>query len=58
MIQASRQLTPNPGEKLKYDLQLTYRLPMQDAFFSRVRVSLGLDETVPWRIRINWGRRF
>lgn len=58
MLHASRQLAANPGERLKYDVQLTYRLPLEDAFFSRVRLSLGLDEAVPWRVRLNWGRRF
>lgn len=58
MLQASRQLNANPGEELKYEVQLTYRLPMEDAFFSRVRLSLGFDEQVPWRVKLNWARRF
>ena len=58
MLHASRQIAANPGERLKYEVQLTYRLPMQDDFFSRVRVSLGFDQDVPWRIRLNWARRF
>ena len=58
MVQGSRQLTQSVGERLKYEVQLTYRLPMQDAFFSKVRLSLGLDQDVPWRIRLGWGRRF
>ncbi len=58
MLHASRQLQANPGERLKYDVQLTYRLPLENDFFSRVRLSLGLDENVPWRVRLNWGRRF
>ncbi len=58
MLQANRQLAPNPGERLKYELQLTYRLPMEDAFFSRVRLSLGLNQDVPWRLKLNWSRRF
>jgi translocation and assembly module TamB len=58
MLRASRQLEANPGEPLKYEVELTYRLPMQDAFFSRVRLGFGFDELVPWRVRLNWSRRF
>ncbi len=58
MLQVNRQLSPNPGERLKYEVQLTYRLPMEDAFFSRVRLSLGLNQDVPWRLKLNWARRF
>lgn len=58
MLHGNRQLEPNPGERLKYEVQLTYRLPMRDAFFSRVRLSFGFDELVPWQVKLNWAKRF
>jgi hypothetical protein len=58
MLQASRQLAPNPGERLKYEVQLTYRLPLDDPFFSRVRLGFGFNQDVPWQLKLNWARRF
>ncbi|MCH8979113.1 MAG: translocation/assembly module TamB domain-containing protein [Armatimonadetes bacterium] len=58
MLHGRRQLSTQAGTRLKYEVQLTYRLPLEDAFFSRLRLGLGLDQDVPWRFRLNWARRF
>ena len=58
MLHGRRQLSTQAGSRLKYEVLLTYRLPLEDAFFSRLRLGLGMDQDVPWLFRLNWARRF
>lgn len=58
MFHASRQLSSSAGERLKYEVQLTYRLPLQNRVLSRIRFGIEADQDVPWRLRLNWARRF
>lgn len=42
----------------KYDLRVSYRLPRIAGINDRLRLSLGTTQDRPWRISIDWGRRF
>ncbi len=42
----------------KYDLRVSYRLPRIAGLNDRLRLSLGTTQDRPWRISIDWGRRF
>lgn len=58
MLEVSRQLVePNQG-RLKYEVKLTYRLPVKDQFFSKLRLGVGFDQDRPWKFTIDWSRRF
>lgn len=58
MLQVSRQLQETPTGPLRYEVKLLYRLPTSDRFFSRVRLGLGFDQTVPWKFSVGWSTRF
>ncbi|HXH60556.1 MAG TPA: hypothetical protein VNI20_04295 [Fimbriimonadaceae bacterium] len=57
-LHADRQLESTAGQRIKYQIELTYRLPLEDRFFSRIRLGFGFDQDVPWRFRLGWARRF
>jgi hypothetical protein len=57
-VQGWYQLSePRLGPR-KYDLRLSYRLPRIAGINDRLRLSLGTTQDRPWRISIDWGRRF
>lgn len=58
VLQASRQLQQTNSEALKWEVKLVYRLPVADRFFSRVRLAFGIDQSVPYKLSINWSHRF
>ncbi|MDI9635090.1 AsmA-like C-terminal region-containing protein [Geitlerinema splendidum] len=58
LLEASRQFSQTPGQQLKYELQLSYRPPIRDRFFSRLRFTLSQDNTVPWRVGLSWTTKF
>jgi hypothetical protein len=59
ILRGQRQLTETgAGEDPSWELELNYRLPLRDSFFSRVRVGLGIDYETPWKVSIDWSRRF
>ncbi|MFW5697776.1 MAG: translocation/assembly module TamB domain-containing protein, partial [Fimbriimonadaceae bacterium] len=59
ILRGQRQLSETAAdEEPSWELELNYRLPLQDSFFSRVRVGLGIDYETPWKVSIDWSRRF
>jgi len=58
MLQVSRQLVEPQQGKLKYEVKLTYRLPVKDEFFSKLRLGFGFDQDRPWKFTLDWSRRF
>ena len=58
MLEASRQLTPQNNQPVKFEVRLSYRPPTRDAFLSRFRISAGVTESVPWKVGISWTSRF
>jgi hypothetical protein len=57
-IQGWRQLSEPQFGRSKYDLRLAYRLPSFGRYLDRVRVGLGTTHDRPWRLTIDWGRRW
>jgi len=57
-VQGWRQLSSPTYGPQKYDLRLSYRLPKLGPVSDRFRLSLGTTHDRPWRISIDWGRRF
>jgi len=58
MLQVSRQLAEPATGRLKYEVKLTYRLPVKDEFFSKLRLGVGFDQDRPWKFTIDWSRKF
>ena len=58
MLHGRRQLSQPTTGRLKYELELTFRPPLRDKFFSRLRLGLATTQDVSWRIRLSWARRF
>lgn len=58
MLQLRRQLSEPRVGPLRYEIKLSYRLPVSDPNLSRIRFGIATDERVPWKITIDWGRRF
>ncbi|MCH7904171.1 MAG: translocation/assembly module TamB domain-containing protein [Armatimonadetes bacterium] len=58
MLHGRRQLSVPTTGRLKYELELTFRPPLHDKFFSRLRLGLATTQDVSWRIRLSWARRF
>lgn len=57
-VQGWYQLSePRLGPR-KYDLRVSYRLPRIAGLNDRLRLSVGTTQDRPWRISIDWGRRF
>ncbi len=57
-LEGSRQLTATEFGRIKYDLQLSYRVPSRNRILNRTRFFLGADETVPWRFGFDYSIRF
>ena len=53
-----RQLAEPIQGKRRYELKLAYRLPTHDKFLSRVRFGLGFDQDRPWKLTIDFVKRF
>lgn len=53
-----RQLSNPVSGKRKYELKLTYRLPIRSGELSRVALGIGFDQDRPWKLSLNYGRRF
>jgi hypothetical protein len=57
-LDVTRQLTePQFGER-RYELRMTYRVPTPLASGRRLNFSYSIDQDVPWRIGVDWTRRF
>lgn len=57
-VQGWRQLSAPSFGPQKHDLRLSYRLPKLGPLTDRFRLSIGTTQDRPWRISIDWGRRF
>lgn len=49
---------PQPGLKRKYELRLTYRIPVRNPVLSRVRIGFGFDQDRPWKVTFEYLNRF
>jgi hypothetical protein len=58
VLQYSKQLMEPTIGRQKYELKLSYRPPSQTGILSRFRLSVGLDQDRPWKISLDWARRF
>lgn len=58
LLSARRQLTETSFGPLRYEVRLSYRLPSLLPELGRFRVSLSTDQDRPWRIGIEYARRF
>lgn len=52
------QLSEPPQGRRKFDFRVTYRLPVGIGIFDRFRLGLGTNQDRPWRITLDWARRF
>lgn len=59
ILQGRRQLSePIIGVKPRYELKLTYRIPVSKGVLSRTTLSIGADQDRPWKIAVEYGIRF
>lgn len=54
---ARSQVNAPVGGNRKYELKLTYRIPVRDAVLSRTRLGLGFDQDRPWKLSIEYATR-
>lgn len=57
-LQGRRQVTEMQGNRLNWDLRLTYRPPSKYRQLKNVIFSLGADQDRPWKIAVEYGIRF
>lgn len=57
-LQFSRQLSEPADGRQKFELKLTYRLPLSNPILNRFRLGFGVDQDVPWKITLDYARRF
>ncbi|MBA4291942.1 hypothetical protein C0431_03135 [bacterium] len=57
-LEASRQITQQGNDPLKFELRLSYRPPSRDPFLSRARFNISTTETLPWKVGVTWTTRF
>jgi len=53
-----RQLYNSPFVRNQYEVKLSYRIRSQARDLSRFRVSLGFNQSVPWRLTADYSIRF
>jgi hypothetical protein len=59
VLSGRRQISsPLPGEKLKYDVRLSYRPPFRSKALRRFTFSVGTDQDRPWKVSVEYGIRF
>lgn len=59
VISGRRQISsPLPGERLKYDLRLSYRPPFRSRALRRFTFSIGTDQDRPWKVSVEYGIKF
>ncbi|MEQ1932906.1 MAG: translocation/assembly module TamB domain-containing protein, partial [Fimbriimonadaceae bacterium] len=58
ILSGRRQISALPGEKVKYDIRLTYRPRFGGQTLRRLRFSIGTDQDRPWKIAIEYGIKF
>ena len=58
LLQYSKQLMEPAIGRQKYELKLSYRPPSRTGILSRFRLSVGVDQDRPWKISLDWARRF
>jgi hypothetical protein len=59
VVQGWRQiLDPVGGQRTRWDLRLTYRLPTRRRFLDRLAFSVGFDQDRPWKIAVEYRQRF
>ena len=58
ILQYSKQLSEPAFGRQKYELKLSYRPPSRTGVLSRFRLSIGLDQDRPWKVSLDWARRF
>lgn len=57
-LEGSRQLTQTNFSPLKYEIQFAYRIPSGKGLLDRTRLTLGTNETVGWKIGLEYSVRF
>lgn len=59
MLTARKQISdPLPGFRQKFDIRLSYRLPVRNRFLNRLSFSIGVDQDRPWKLSVEYGIRF
>jgi len=53
-----RQLFDPTTGKQKYELKLTYRIPVRTSEFARLAVGIGFDQDRPWKLTLDYSKRF
>lgn len=53
-----RQVGESIDGQRKFELKLQWRVPSNDRLLSRLRLGIGLDQRVPWKITLDYFRRF
>ncbi len=58
MLQGSKQISQPLVGRQRYELKLSYQLPLKDRFLSRFRLGFGIDQDNPWKLSLDWSTRF
>jgi hypothetical protein len=59
VLTGRRELSsPRPGQRLQYDIRLSYRPPVRSPLLQRFRLSIGSDQDRPIKFSIDYGFRF
>lgn len=58
MGEVSRQVTAQSDETQKFELRLSYRPPSKNPFFSRVRITFGATERLPYKVGVSYSTKF
>jgi len=59
ILTGSRQVNePLPGIRQKYEIKLSYRIPVQRRGFDRYRLILGSDQLTPLKLGVEYSTRF
>lgn len=59
VLSGRRQISnPQPGERPKYDIRLSYRPRFAGRSLSRLSFSVGFDQDRPWKIGVEYGIKF
>jgi len=57
-VYARRQLSQPLEGELQYELSVEYDVPTIGGLVRELRLQYQIDQDVPWRIRLDWSRRF
>jgi hypothetical protein len=53
-----RQLGESIDGQRKFDFKIQWRVPSNDRLLSRLRLGVGFDQRVPWKVTLDYFRRF